>query len=104
MSDWQILFFGFLFFLFGASSVWVFLTVKHEEKLLVFKQLGFPLALLRKEAAITSDGTHLKCTCSRTNCHSLYFSAGDTLYRVNYNDSHSFNKAVNDYKKLLKTL
>lgn len=35
------------------------------------------LGLFEKELKIGSDGTNLKCTCSRENCHSLWLSAGD---------------------------
>lgn len=42
------------------------------------------LGLFKKELTIGSDGTNLKCTCSRENCHSLWLSAGDIIYRVSY--------------------
>ena len=42
------------------------------------------LGLFEKELKIGSDGTNLKCTCSRENCHSLWLSAGDIIYRVSY--------------------
>ena len=48
------------------------------------------LGLFKKELTIGSDGTNLKCTCSRENCHSLWLSAGDIIYRVSYAHTEKF--------------
>ncbi len=38
----------------------------------------------RKELSIGADGTSLKCTCGRLNCHELHLCSGDLVFVLSY--------------------
>ncbi len=48
--------------------------------------------LLTEEIKVNADGTHLICSCGRKECHSLWLSSGDVVYRVSYVDIHRFRE------------
>ncbi len=66
----------------------------------LIKELKDTLNLFEKEITIGSDGTHLKCTCKRENCHSLWLTGGDELYRVSYIHTQQLKETLKKLENL----
>lgn len=54
-----------------------------------------PLKLiLELETEIGADGTTLKCTCGKDDCHKIYCSAGDRIFKVSYTAANEFDRIM----------
>ena len=52
------------------------------------------LEAAKQRLVIGADGTTLKCTCSRPDCHELHLSSGDRVLVVSYFDVAQFDAAI----------
>lgn len=80
------------------SSLWLELVEVYGDSARVAELLRADMAkalsLFKPEIRVAADGTNLKCTCGKADCHSLQLSAGDVLYRVSYSDADKLERLV----------
>lgn len=62
-------------------------------------KLQTALKYLEQSLVIGADGTNLRCSCPRPNCHSLWFSAGDVIFTLPYYRANEFMEIIEPFKE-----